>query len=37
MEAFIAYALTKPEVRFVTGGQLLAWLRAPQPLETKSR
>ena len=32
MEEFIAYALSKPEVRFVTGKQLLAWLRAPQPL-----
>lgn len=32
MEDFIAYALTKPEVRFVTGKQLLAWLRTPQPL-----
>lgn len=32
MEDFIAYALTKPEVRFVTGKQLLAWLRAPQAL-----
>ena len=29
---FIAYALTKPEVRFVTGVQLIEWLRAPQPL-----
>ncbi|HWA24924.1 MAG TPA: polysaccharide deacetylase family protein [Lacunisphaera sp.] len=34
MEEFIAYALTKPEVRFVTGQQLLAWLRKPQPLGT---
>lgn len=32
MEDFIAYALTKPEVRFVTGKQLIDWLRAPQPL-----
>lgn len=32
MEDFIAYALTKPEVRFVTGKQLLEWLRAPQAL-----
>ena len=32
MEEFIAYALTKPEVRFVTGKQLIAWLRAPQAL-----
>ncbi len=37
MEAFIVYALSKPEVRFVTGGQLLGWLRSPQPLATKSR
>ena len=29
---FIAYALAKPEVRFVTGPQLLEWLRNPQPL-----
>ncbi len=33
MEAFIEYALSKPEVRIVTGGQLLAWLRTPQPLK----
>jgi peptidoglycan/xylan/chitin deacetylase (PgdA/CDA1 family) len=32
MEEFIAYALTKPEVRFVTGKQLVDWLRAPQGL-----
>jgi peptidoglycan/xylan/chitin deacetylase (PgdA/CDA1 family) len=32
MEDFVAYALTKPEVRFVTGKQLIEWLRAPQPL-----
>lgn len=32
IEEFVAYALTKPDVRFVTGGQLLAWLRHPQPL-----
>jgi len=32
MEAFIAYTLSKPEVRFVTGGQLLGWLRSPQAL-----
>lgn len=29
---FIAYALSKPEVRFVTGPQLLEWLRKPQAL-----
>lgn len=29
---FIAYALTKPEVRFVTGPQLIDWLRKPEPL-----
>jgi len=34
MEEFIAYALSKPEVRFVTGRQLLEWLRAPQPMTT---
>jgi hypothetical protein len=28
----VAYALSKPEVRFVTGGQLLQWLRAPAAL-----
>lgn len=33
MEDFIAYALTKPEVRFVTGVQLVEWLRAPQGLD----
>lgn len=33
MEEFIAYALTKPEVRFVTGQQLLTWLRKPQALK----
>ncbi|WP_157772261.1 polysaccharide deacetylase family protein [Lacunisphaera limnophila] len=32
IEDFIAYALTKPEVRFVTGVKLLEWLRAPQGL-----
>ncbi|HEY8995662.1 MAG TPA: polysaccharide deacetylase family protein [Lacunisphaera sp.] len=35
MEDFIAYALSKPEVRFVTGRQLLGWLRAPQGLNGK--
>lgn len=29
---FIDYALSKPEVRFVTGPQLLEWLRQPRPL-----
>lgn len=33
MEAFIDYALTKPEVRFVTPMQLLGWMRAPAGLE----
>jgi peptidoglycan/xylan/chitin deacetylase (PgdA/CDA1 family) len=33
MEEFIAYALAKPEVRFVTGKQLLEWLRKPQGLK----
>ncbi|MDQ5981083.1 MAG: hypothetical protein QG602_4061 [Verrucomicrobiota bacterium] len=32
IEDFIAYALTKPQVRFVTGKQLIDWLRAPQGL-----
>lgn len=32
LEDFIAYALSKPEVRFVTGQQLLGWLRQPQGL-----
>lgn len=32
MEEFIAYALGKPEVRFVTGRQLLEWMRRPQAL-----
>lgn len=32
IEDFVAYALSKPEVRFVTGKQLLDWLRAPQAL-----
>lgn len=32
IEEFVAYALTKPEVRFVTGKQLVDWLRTPQPL-----
>lgn len=35
MEDFIAYALSKPEVRFVTGKQLIEWLRAPQGLGGK--
>jgi peptidoglycan/xylan/chitin deacetylase (PgdA/CDA1 family) len=35
LEDFIAYALTKPEVRFVTGRQLLDWLRHPMPLAAK--
>lgn len=29
LEEFVAYALSKPEVRFVTGRQLLEWLRRP--------
>jgi len=29
LEAFIDYALSKPEVRFVTPMQLLAWMREP--------
>ena len=33
IEDFVAYALSKPEVRFVTGPQLIGWLRAPQPLK----
>jgi peptidoglycan/xylan/chitin deacetylase (PgdA/CDA1 family) len=33
LEDFIAYAQTKPEVRFVTGTQLVGWLRAPQALK----
>jgi peptidoglycan/xylan/chitin deacetylase (PgdA/CDA1 family) len=33
LEEFVAYALTKPEVRFVTGPQLIEWLRAPVPLK----
>ena len=32
IEDFIAYALSKTEVRFVTGQQLLGWLRRPQAL-----
>lgn len=32
MEEFIAYALTKPEVRFVTPVQLIDWLRKPAAL-----
>lgn len=36
LEDFIAYALSKPEVRFVTGRQLLGWLRAPQGLDGKN-
>lgn len=32
LEEFIAHALTKPEVRFVTGLQLIEWLRDPRPL-----
>lgn len=35
MEDFIAYALSKPEVRFVTGRQLLGWLRTPEGLDGK--
>jgi peptidoglycan/xylan/chitin deacetylase (PgdA/CDA1 family) len=33
IEEFITYALSKPEVRFVTGKQLLEWLRKPQALK----
>jgi peptidoglycan/xylan/chitin deacetylase (PgdA/CDA1 family) len=33
VEDFIAYALSKPEVRVVTGKQLLEWLRKPQALK----
>jgi peptidoglycan/xylan/chitin deacetylase (PgdA/CDA1 family) len=32
LQDFIDYALTKPEVRFVTFRQLIAWLRKPTPL-----
>jgi hypothetical protein len=32
MEGFIDYALTKPEVRFVTNTQLITWLKNPTPL-----
>lgn len=35
MEDFIAYALSKSEVRFVTGKQLIEWLRTPQALGGK--
>jgi hypothetical protein len=34
-EEFITYALNKPEVRFVTGQQLIDWLRKPVPLAAK--
>jgi peptidoglycan/xylan/chitin deacetylase (PgdA/CDA1 family) len=33
LEDFVAYALTKPQVRFVTGGQLIDWLNAPAALK----
>lgn len=33
LEDFIAYALSKPEVRFVTGVQLVDWLRQPTALK----
>jgi len=33
IEEFVAYALSKPEVRLVTGGQLIDWLRAPVTLK----
>lgn len=33
IEDFVAYALSKPEVRFVTGPQLIEWLRAPVALK----
>lgn len=32
LEAFIDYALTKPNVRFVSAEQLIDWLRDPQPV-----
>lgn len=32
---FVTYALSKPEVRFVTGPQLIGWLRQPTPLAGK--
>jgi peptidoglycan/xylan/chitin deacetylase (PgdA/CDA1 family) len=33
LEEFIAYALSKPEVRFATGPQLIGWLRQPVALK----
>ncbi len=32
LKRFISYALSKPEVRFVTHNQLLDWVEAPEPL-----
>lgn len=36
LEEFFAYALGKPEVRLVNTRELLAWLRDPVPLGTRS-
>ena len=33
LQAFIEYAVSKPEVRFVTAGHVIEWLRAPVPLK----
>jgi peptidoglycan/xylan/chitin deacetylase (PgdA/CDA1 family) len=33
---FITYALSKPEVRFVTSRELIEWLRKPTPLTPKN-
>jgi len=33
IEEFVNYALTKPEVRFVTGAQLVSWMKAPIGLD----
>jgi hypothetical protein len=36
IEQFIEYALSKPEVRFVTGRDLISWMRRPVPLRSSS-
>jgi hypothetical protein len=37
VEAFLAYALSKPEVRLVDHRELLEWMKAPAPLRPRTR
>jgi peptidoglycan/xylan/chitin deacetylase (PgdA/CDA1 family) len=36
LREFVDYALTKPEVRFVSSKELLAWLKSPAPFATSN-